>query len=115
MLWYARGGVATVDNGRSGCLGVVFSLFRRLFVLVADVLGGSRAAGGRFGRLLATLFYVQLLVSTNSRVGKGHELVEHGEFELQLDTVNHSLQCGFDLVDIGVFHGKQAHVHADDY
>lgn len=114
MVWYARGGVATVDNGRSGSLGVVFWLFRRLLVLVTDVLGGSRAARGRFGRLFVTLFYVQLLVSIDSGVGESHELVEHGEFELQLDAVDHRLQSGFDLVNVRILHGKQANVHAND-
>lgn len=113
-MWYTRGGVATVDNGRSGSLGVVFRFFRRLLVLIADVLRGSRTTGGRSGRFLATLFYVQLLVTTDSRIGEGHELVEHREFELQLDAVDHRLQCGFDLVDVRVLHGKQANVHPDD-
>lgn len=91
MVWYARSGVATVDNGRSGSLGVVFWLFRRLLVFVTDVLGGSRATRGRFGRFLATIFYIQLLVTTDSRIGEGHELVEHRKFELQLDAVDHCL------------------------
>ena len=114
MVWYARGGVATVDNGRSGSFGVIFRLFRRLLVPVADVLGRSRASRWRFRRFLVTLFYIQLLVSIDRRVGEGHELVEHGEFELQLDTVDHRLQGGFDLIDVRVFHGKQADVHPDD-
>lgn len=89
-----------MDNGRSESLGVVFWLFRRLLVPVTDVLGGSRATRGRFGGFLVPLFYIQLLVTTNSRVGEGHELVEHGEFELQLDAVDHCLQCGLNLVDV---------------
>ena len=100
MVRYARGGVAAMDDCRSGSLGVVFRLFQRLLVLVTDVLGGSRATRGGFGRLLVALFDVQLLVRTDSRVGKSHELVEHREFEFQLDTVDHRLQCGFNLVDV---------------
>ena len=114
VVWYARGGVATVDDGRSGSLGIVFWLFRRLLILVTDVLCGSRATRRRFGRFLAALFYIQLLVSIDSRVGKGHELVEHRKFKLQLDAVNHRLQCGFNLVNVGVLHGKQANVHSYD-
>ena len=53
-------------------------------------------------------------MSIDRRVGEGHELVEYGEFKLQLDAVDHCLQGGFDLVDVGVLHGEQANVHAND-
>lgn len=39
-------------------------------------------------------------------VGEGHELIENGEFELQLDAVNHRFQGGFDRVVAFVFHGE---------
>ncbi len=103
-----------MDNGRGGFLSMIFRLFRRLLVLVTDVLRGSRATRGRFGRFLAALFYIQLLVSIDSRVGESHELVKHRELEFQLDAVDHRLQCGFDLVDVRVLHGKQANIHSDD-
>ena len=35
-------------------------------------------------------------------VGKGHELVENGEFEFQLDAVDHGLERGLDLVVVVV-------------
>ncbi len=89
-----------MHSGRSGSLGIVFRLFRRLLVLVTDILGRSRAARRRFGRFLVAVFYIQLLVTTDSRIGEGHELIEHGEFKLELDAVDHRLQCGFDLVDV---------------
>ena len=53
-------------------------------------------------------------MTTNSRVGEGHELVQDGEFKLQLDAVNHRLQGGFDQVDVRVLHGKEANVHRND-
>ena len=56
--WDARGRVATVDDGRSGSLGVIFRLLGRLLVLFADVLGGSRATRGRLGRFLVAFFYM---------------------------------------------------------
>ena len=100
-----RSGVATLDNRRRGSLGVVFRLFRRLLVLVANVFGRSGTTRGWLGRFLVTIFNVQLLVRTDCRIGEGHELVKYGELELQLDAIDHRLQRGFDLVDIRVLHG----------
>ena len=113
MVWHVRIGVAIVHNGRSGCLGVgvLSRLFGRLLILITDVLGGSGATRGWFRRFLVAVFYIQLLVTTDGRVGESHELVQHSEFKLQFDAVDHRLQCSFDLVDVRVLHGKQAHIH----
>ena len=105
MVWY---------RGRNGSLSTVSRLFRWLPVLVTYVLGGPGATWGRFGGFLVALLNVQLLVVTDGRVGEGHELVKHREFKLQLDAVDHRLQCSFDHVDVGVLHGKEADIHPDD-
>lgn len=101
-------------RGRNGSFRIVSRLFRWLPVLVADVLGRPGATWGFLGGFLIAIFYIQLLVTTDSRVGQGHELIEHRELKLQLDAVDHRLQCGFDLVDVRVLHCKQANVHPDD-
>ena len=105
VLWYTRSGVATLDSRRRGSLGIVLRLFRRLLVLVTNIFGRSGTTRGWLGRFLVTVFNIQLLVRTDCRIGKGHELVEHGELELQLDAIDHRLQCGFNLVNIRVLHG----------
>ena len=50
----------------------------------------------------------------HGRIGKRHQLVEYGKFELQLDTINHGLERGFDFVIPSVFHDQQDDVHTDD-
>ena len=48
------------------------------------------------------------------RIGEGHQLIEHGELQFELDTVDHRFQRRFDFVIIDVFKGEEDHVHAND-
>lgn len=50
----------------------------------------------------------------NGRVGEGHQLIEHSKLKLQLDAVHHCFQGGFDLIYVGVLHGQQTDIHAND-
>lgn len=99
---------------RSRFLRIFFRFFRWLLVPVTDVLSRPGATRGFLGGFLIAIFYIQLLVTTDGRIGEGHELIEHRELKLQLDTVDHRLQCGFDRVEVGVLHCKEANIHPDD-
>ena len=63
---------------------------------------------------LALLFEFDAGRVADAGVGEGHELVEHGELEFELDAVDHRFQRRFDLVPVGVHHGQQDEVHGDD-
>lgn len=67
-------------------------------------------------RATAFPFPVQLDagVVAHARVGEGHELVEDGELEFELDAVDHRLQRRLDLVPVVVLHRQQDEVHGDD-
>lgn len=57
---------------------------------------------------------IEFLVIANRRVGERHQLVEHREFEFQLDAVHHGFQCRFDLVETGILHAEEDNVHGND-
>ncbi len=69
---------------------------------------GRRATG------VAVRLEFDARVATHAGVGEGHELVEDGELELELDAVDHWLQRRLDLVAVVVLHGQQDEVHGDD-
>ena len=50
----------------------------------------------------------------DGRIRKSHELVQNSEFQLQLDAVNHGLESRFDVVNVGVLHCQEAHVHSNN-
>lgn len=64
--------------------------------------------------LFVSVMHMELLRAIDGRVGQGHELIQHSEFKLQLDAIDHGLQCSFDLVVLPVFHGQKDDVHTND-
>ncbi len=63
-------------------------------------------AGGLFAALPLVLF-------RESGLGKAHELIEHGEFELELDGVDHRFDRRFADIVIREFQADEDDVHAD--
>lgn len=83
-------------------------------VPVADVLGRLGATSRCIGSLFCAILDVKILVIVDGGIGQSHELVQYGEFKLQLDTVDHSFECRLDIVQIRVFNGEKANIHEND-
>lgn len=96
---------AVVGRVRAGAAGVGARAASRVHVAaeVAERFG----AVFRFGEGGRVFVDGELGGVVDGGVGEGHELIEDGEFKLQLYAVDHRFQGGFDLVVAFVFHGEQ--------
>ena len=79
----------------------------------AGAEGGVCGRGGR-GVVVGGVVVGEVGGAVDGGVGEGHELVQDGELEFQLDAVDHRLQRRFDLVVPIVLERQQHDVHGDD-
>lgn len=63
-------------------------------------------AVSRWRLLFAVIVHVESLVAGHGRVGERHQLVEHREFQFELDAVHHRFHRRLDLVVVRVLHPK---------
>ena len=50
----------------------------------------------------------------DSSIGQGHELIQHSEFQLELDRVDHGLERRLDLIVVFILHRQQDNVEGND-
>ena len=103
---------ATAGEGAAEALGggPVADLARRRGFGVRVGLGGEGAVAEFVAALLAAL---PVVFFREAGFGEAHELVEDGEFELELDGVDHGFDGGFADVVIGELQPDEDDVHTD--